>query len=184
MRIISGKFRGRRLKGPKGTELRPTGDRLRETLFDILGPGIEGAVVLDAFAGTGAVGLEALSRGAREVVFIESNAEAARLIRQNLAICGISTGYRLVNQDAFSALRLLGRKDFSADIAFFDPPYEFEPYGDLLDIIFRKGIAGESSRCILEHHSKAPVPEAGLGYRRTRTVRQSDKCLSFYEKVL
>jgi len=182
MRIIAGRLRGRRLKGPRGLELRPTGDRLKETLFDILGPAIEGTVVLDVFAGTGSVGLEALSRGAREVVFIESNQEAARLIRQNLAICGISSGFRLVNQDAFPALRLLGRGDFSADIVFLDPPYEFEPYGDLLDIIFRRGIAGESSRCIVEHHSKAAIPEAGPGYERTRVVRQSDKCLSFYEK--
>ena len=182
MRIITGKYRGRRLKAPKGIDLRPTGDRLKETLFDILGAGAEGAVVLDVFAGTGSIGLEALSRGAREVVFIESNPKAARLIRQNLAICGISSGFRLVNQDAFSALRLLGREDFTADVVFLDPPYEFEPYDDLLDIIFRRGIAGESSRCIVEHHSKAPIPEAGPGYQRTRVVRQSDKCLSFYEK--
>jgi 16S rRNA (guanine(966)-N(2))-methyltransferase RsmD len=139
-------------------------------------------VVLDVFAGTGAVGLEALSRGARDVVFIESGAEAVRLIRQNLTICGISSGYRLVNQDAFSALRFLGRENFSAGITFLDPPYEWELYGDLLGIIFGKGIANESSRCILEHHSKASVPEAGPGYRRIRIVCQSDKCLSFYER--
>lgn len=180
MRIIAGKYRGRRLKGPKGTALRPTGDRFRETLFDILGPGVEGSVVLDAFAGTGAVGLEALSRGAREVVFIESSPEASRLIRQNLAICGVSSGYRLLHQDAFSALRLLGREGFTADMSFLDPPYEWEPYRDLLDIIFRMGIARGSSQCILEHHSKAPLPDGGRGYRRSRIVCQSDKCLSFY----
>jgi 16S rRNA (guanine966-N2)-methyltransferase len=180
MRIITGKYRGRRLKGPKGSSLRPTGDRLRETLFDILGASVEGAVVLDAFAGTGAVGIEALSRGAREVVFIESDTEACRLIQQNLAICGISGGFRLVQRDAFPALRLLGREGFSANVSFLDPPYEWEPYGDLLDIIFRMGIARDESRCIIEHHSKATIPEAGQGYRRTRIVCQSDKCLSFF----
>jgi len=180
MRIIAGEFRGRRLKGPRDTALRPTGDRLKETLFDILGPRVTGSVFADVFAGTGSIGLEALSRGAREVVFVESNPEAARLIRRNLEICGVSSGFRVLRQEAFSSLRSLGREGFAADTVFLDPPYNFEPYADLLDIIFRTAIAREGSVCIIEHHAKAHVPEQGPGYSRFRIVAQSDKRLSFY----
>src|SRR5579863_6554295 len=99
MRIISGKYRGRQLQTLKGGKLRPTSDQLRETLFDVLGPGIVGARFLDAYAGSGAVGLEALSRGASEVVFIEHHRAAATLIRQNLDALEITSGYRLVTRD-------------------------------------------------------------------------------------
>jgi 16S rRNA (guanine966-N2)-methyltransferase len=180
MRIISGKYRGRRLKTPRGNDLRPTGNRLKETLFDILGQSIDGAMFLDVFAGTGAIGLEAISRGADEVLFIESNPEAVRLIRSNLALCGVKGGYRLLDREAFASLRSLGRSGFSADITFMDPPYDWEPYRDLLDIVFRIGITGGGSQAILEHHSKSAVPDSGPQYRLSRRVRQSDKCLSFY----
>jgi 16S rRNA (guanine966-N2)-methyltransferase len=180
MRIISGKMRGRTLNGPRGLELRPTGDRLKETLFNILGQRIGGSVFLDVFAGTGSIGIEALSRGAGEVLFIENSPEAVRLIRKNLEICGIRSGYRLVAQDVFATLRQLGRQDFHADIVFFDPPYIFTPYPDLLDIIFRMGIISGNALCIIEHHAKADVPESGTGYERFRTVKQGDKRLSFF----
>src|SRR5512147_706942 len=130
MRVISGKYRGRRLKGPEGMELRPTGDRLKETLFNILGPGIQDGVVLDVFGGTGAIGIEAISRGAREVVFIESSAAAHRLILHNLQTCRIEGGYRILQQDVFAALRFLARQGLKANLAFFDPPYDWKPYQD------------------------------------------------------
>ena len=180
MRIISGKFRGRTLKGPSGENVRPTGDRLRETLFDILGGEIRGAVLLDVFAGTGAVGLEAISRGAREVVFIERRSDGSRLIRQNIELCGVKTGYRILQQDAFTALRFLSHEGFKPDVAFLDPPYDWKPYRDLLEIIFKQGLARRDSRIIIEHHRKAALPPAGEGYHRIRLVRQGDHCLSFY----
>ncbi len=182
MRIISGTLRGRILKGPRGTELRPTGDRLKETLFDVLGCRVAGSVFMDVFAGTGSIGIEAHSRGAKDVLFIESDSEAIRLIRRNLEICGIQSGFRLLPQEAFGALRQLGRQEFSADLLFFDPPYRFTPYRDLLDIVFRMGIASDDSLCIIEHHAKAGVPESGPGYSLLRTIRQSDKQLSFYRR--
>ena len=181
MRIISGRFRGRKLKGPRGTDLRPTGDRLKETLFDILGPEVRGAVVLDVFAGSGAIGLEGLSRGAREAVFIESNRDAAQLIRTNLELCAVTSGYRILQGDVFTSLRTLGRSGFKADIAFLDPPYQWGPYGDLLETLFCSGIAAKASRVVVEHHHKDELPESGRGFRRVRIVRQSDKCLSFFE---
>lgn len=164
-------------------DLRPTGDRLKEALFNILAPKVAGSRVLDVFAGTGAIGLEALSRGAQEVVFIESSREAVHLIRQNLALCGITTGFRILPGDVFTALRTIAREVFEADIVFLDPPYHWRPYCDLLEILFGFGIAKPGSRVVIEHHRKSIVPESGKGFRCVRTVRQSDKCLSFYQSV-
>jgi len=182
MRVISGKYKGRRLKGPIGTELRPTGDRLKETLFNVFGPNIGGAAVLDVFGGTGAIGIEALSRGAREVIFIENSTAGERLIRQNLRLCGVGSGYRILQQDVFKALRFLSRQGFHADIVFFDPPYNWEPYRDLIEITFNKDLLSERGKAVVEHHRKALLPEAGEGYRRFRIVRQGDHCLSFYSR--
>jgi 16S rRNA (guanine966-N2)-methyltransferase len=180
MRIIAGELRGRKLRSPRGLDLRPTADRLKQTLFDILGPGVRGAVFLDVFAGTGSIGLEAISRGAGEVVFIECDAEGARLIRQNIELCGVIGGYRLVQQDAFSALRQLARGGFSMDVAFLDPPYDFKPYGDLLDIVFKLGLAPQGARVVIEHDRCAVLPASGERYHRTRIVRQGSHYLSFF----
>ena len=181
MRVISGKYRGRKLNGPSGMELRPTGDRLKETIFNVLGTGVSGAVMLDVFGGSGAIGIEALSRGARQAVFIENAANACRLIRRNVELCGISSGYRIVKQEAFMALRALAREGFKANIVFFDPPYDFKPYGDLLEIVFSRGLLTQPARVVIEHQRKADLPESGNGYRRSRVIKQGDHCLSFYE---
>ncbi len=180
MRVISGLYKGRKLRGPRGLDLRPTGDRLKETVFNILGPGLQDSVFVDAFSGTGSIGIEALSRGARRVIFIESGKEGISLIRQNLDLCGITAGFRVVSQDIFPALRSLGREGFSADTVYLDPPYGWRPYKDLIDTLVAVSIVGPSSSVILEHHRKSDVPEAGPGYQLTRRVRQGDNCLSFY----
>lgn len=135
---------------------------------------------MDVFAGTGAIGLEAISRGARETVFIESSADCIRLIRQNLALCGVKPGCRLIQQDVFFALRLLAREKFSPDIAFFDPPYNWKPYGDLLKTFFNLGLAHEATRVVIEHDRSSVLPEFGDRFQQTRVVRQSNHCLSFY----
>jgi len=180
MRIIAGEFRGRRLRSPRGFEVRPTSDRLRETLFDILGTQVRDAVVLDGFAGTGAIGLEAISRGAREVLFIEQSAAACRLIRQNLDLCGLTDGHQVFQGEAMRCLRLLGRAGFIADFVFLDPPYRWQRYSDLVDILFRMNIVRPGVPVVLEHRDKSAVPEVGEGYGRVRLVRQGSQCLSFY----
>lgn len=162
-------------------EIRPTGDRLKESLFNILGPRTAGAVMLDVFGGTGSIGIEAISRGADEVAFIESSSAAQKLILRNIKSCGIEGGYRLISQDAFTALRAMIRKGFHPDIVFFDPPYDFKPYADLLGLAFDKRLLSPGGRAIIEHHRKALLPESGAMYAKTRVVRQGDHCLSFYE---
>jgi 16S rRNA (guanine(966)-N(2))-methyltransferase RsmD len=163
-------------------EIRPTGDRLKETLFNILSSRVSDSVMLDVFGGGGAIGIEALSRGAREAVFIESAEVGCRLIRHNLKLCGIKAGYRILQQDVFMALRFLARQGFKANIVFFDPPYDWKPYRDLLEITFTRGLLAEPSRVVIEHYCKAFLPETGEGYRRSRVLRQGDHCLSFYEE--
>jgi 16S rRNA (guanine966-N2)-methyltransferase len=181
MRVISGKYKGRQLKGPDDWEIRPTGDRLKETLFNILGPGIAGSAMLDVFGGTGAAGIAALSRGAREVAFIESSPVAQRLILRNIHLCGIETGYRILQQDVFMALRALARHGLRVDVVFFDPPYDWKPYRDLLEIIFDRRLLSDHGRAVVEHHRKSLLPDSGERYQRRRIVRQGDHCLSFYE---
>jgi 16S rRNA (guanine(966)-N(2))-methyltransferase RsmD len=164
-------------------DTRPTGDRLKETLFNILGSSVREAVVLDVFGGSGAIGIEAVSRGARQVICIEIAEAACRLIRRNLELCGIKAGYRLMKQDVFAAMRLLGRQGFKANIVFFDPPYDFEPYNDLLDITFTRGLLARPAHVVIEHHRKASLPDSGNGYRRSRLLSQGDHCLSFYAEL-
>ena len=162
--------------------VRPTGDRLKETLFNILGSSVRDSRFLDVFAGTGAIGLEALSRGAREVVFIESSTEGERLIRANLQLCGITAGFQLMSYDVFKALRFLSRTGRGFANVFLDPPYEWRPYRDLLEIVFRSELVTANATVVVEHHRKAILPESEPDYHRTRIVQQSDKCLSFYQE--
>ena len=124
MRIISGQYRGLILKTLKGGKLRPTSEQLRETLFDVLGPAVEGSRFLDAYAGSGAVGLEALSRGAREVVFIEHHRPAVELIRENLRALKIASGFRLLTSAVLATLERLSEENEPFDFVFLDPPYD------------------------------------------------------------
>src|SRR5271167_4088638 len=126
MRIIAGQFRSRPMKSLPGMELRPTSDRLRETLFNVLASArtMEGSVWLDLFAGTGAVGIEALSRGARQVYFVESERKHARLVRENLQALKITEGFEVYESDVASALRSLDGSGVLCDFGFIDPPYQ------------------------------------------------------------
>jgi len=123
MRVIAGQFKGRRLNAPSWEGLRPTSDKLRETLFNIVAPRIEGARVLDGFAGTGALGVEALSRGASHVTFIEADGRAAALIAENLAVCGVRDGYTIERGDLATVLRRLPA-EATFDVVLLDPPYD------------------------------------------------------------
>src|SRR6185295_4391874 len=126
MRVIAGALKGRRLKSPTWERLRPTSDRLRETLFNVLAPRIAGSRVLDAYAGTGAVGIEAISRGARHVTFVESDRRAQALIAENLAACGIESGYAIIRETVARAIDDCGATK-AFEIVLLDPPYDQEP---------------------------------------------------------
>jgi len=206
MRIISGTFRGLTLRTLKGANLRPTSDQLRETLFDVLGPQVAGSRFLDAYAGSGAVGLEALSRGAREVVFIEHHRPAVELIRKNLAALGIESGFRLMTSPVLDALSRLHEELAAFDFVFLDPPYdEVREYHHALRQLARSAFLTPNSLVVVEHSRRTfleesygrpaaqspPVPklgEAGLRaagrLRRTRQIRHGDAQLAFYLRVV
>jgi 16S rRNA (guanine(966)-N(2))-methyltransferase RsmD len=172
MRIIAGEFRSRRLKSIPGAATRPTPDRLRETLFDILGPRIAGATFLDAYAGTGAVGMEALSRGAAHAFFLERHHGALEAIRQNLASLGLEARATVV-----AGLVLLTLPKHPADIVFLDPPYELErEYAAVLEALS----AAPPALIVVQHSIRQALGDVYGVLRRTRIVKQGDNALSFY----
>jgi 16S rRNA (guanine966-N2)-methyltransferase len=185
MRVIAGKFRSRQLKSLKGMALRPTSDRLRETLFNVLADGVVGASFVDVFAGTGAVGIEALSRGAREVVFIEKYGPAATLIKKNLESLGVVAGTRILAVDAVHGLEVLGKAKAndgkSLDIVYVDPPYgNLEDYDRVLTCLGFETLLGDGGLVIAEHRRNLELPEKLGGLHRVRVLRQGDAVLSFY----
>jgi 16S rRNA (guanine966-N2)-methyltransferase len=187
MRVIAGKYRSRILKSLKGDALRPTSDRLRETLFNILGAAVAGSRFLDIFAGTGAVGIEALSRGAAEAIFVENHAPAAKLIRRNLDSLGVTQAATILQADALTALeKLTARYAASAagiDFVFLDPPYAaHDDYLHSLEFLSSNSAAflAPDALIIFEHHRKFSLPEKSGGLARTRLLKQGDAALSFY----
>jgi len=182
MRIIAGKFRSRQLRSLKGLTLRPTSDRLRETLFNILGPRVEGSRFLDLFAGTGALGIEAISRGAISAVFVENHPAAVRLIRENLASLEIKAEARVISSSVNPALEKLQKERAAAfDFIFLDPPYANEKdYEATLRVLENSSLIAKSTIVIAEHHKSFGLPASRGQFERVRVLRQGDAALSFY----
>jgi 16S rRNA (guanine966-N2)-methyltransferase len=181
MRVIAGKYRSRPLKGPGSLRVRPTSDRLRETLFNVLGPAIADSYFLDLFAGTGAVGIEAISRGARDVFFVESDDKAAKLIRDNLASLDIRGGAEVIEADAVHGLEKLAARRLIADFIFLDPPYEdTDEYFKVLEFLDASRLIAPRGIVIVEHDCSVELPERFDRLEYIRQIGQSDTVLSFY----
>jgi 16S rRNA (guanine(966)-N(2))-methyltransferase RsmD len=188
MRVIAGTFRSRQLKTLKGNALRPTSDRLRETLFNVLAGRVLDSRFLDLFAGTGAVGIEALSRGARESVFVESHAPAAALIRKNLASLEIQSGARVLPLDVLRGLEKLAAEPASSatsfDLIYLDPPYAAtEDYRRVLSFLGAAKFLSPTSIVIAEHRYTFHLPETVGNLQRVRILRQGDASLTFYRLI-
>ena len=182
-RIIGGQGKGRRLKAPKGLATRPTGARVRQTLFDILAPWLPGCRFLDAFAGAGAVGLEALSRGAALVVLVDAAADAVAAMRTNASMLANTGGrVRIVRQDARVALAAFADAQERFDVVYLDPPYQSDVYEASLEQAGRGGLLAEHGVVVAEHFHKRALPERIGGLTRSREVRVGDHCLSFYRR--
>jgi 16S rRNA (guanine966-N2)-methyltransferase len=179
MRIIAGSLKGRRLKAPSWEGLRPTSDKLRETLFNIVGARIRGARVLDGYAGTGALGLEAISRGATHVTFVECDRRAQALIADNVAHCGITEGYAIIRDSLDRALSDLIGVEF--DVVLLDPPYE-QPASDAIVEAGRH--VARNGLLVAEHAKRRDVPPGAETLVRTRQVISGDSALSFFEHRL
>jgi 16S rRNA (guanine966-N2)-methyltransferase len=184
MRIIAGKYRGRKLKSPPSLQTRPTSDRLRETLFNILASRIKGGRFLDLCAGSGAVGIEALSRGAVHATFVDQSRRMCALIEANLDELGVDDEEReVVCSEASAFLRRLIRKEPPRpDIVFFDPPYATD-YEVVLERLGDKegALSATGAIVVVEHHKKKELKEEFGAIRRSRSLKQGDSCLSFYE---
>jgi 16S rRNA (guanine(966)-N(2))-methyltransferase RsmD len=179
MRVIAGSLKGRRLKAPDWDGLRPTSDKLRETLFNILAPRIAGARVVDAYAGTGAVGIEALSRGAAEVTFVEQDRRAQALIAENLARCGIATGYNIVRAGALRAFQSLDT-DAAFDVILLDPPYAAGD-AEVAGVLAAAGAhVAANGVVVLERGRRRPAPDTAGNLLRSRDVISGASALTFY----
>lgn len=182
-RIIAGRGRGRRLKSPAGLATRPTGGRVRQTLFDILAPEVAGCRFLDAFAGSGAVGLEALSRGAAKVVLVDESRAAIQAIRANARALAVGGGeVEIFQQDARTALAALADQGRRFDIVYLDPPWAGDLYEPLLSALGAGRLLTADGLVVAEHFHKRALPETIGGLEQVRMVRVGDHRLSFYRR--
>jgi len=187
MRVIAGKFRSRTLHSIRGLDIRPTSDRLRETLFDVLTAAnpdaLAGSVWIDLFAGTGAVGIEAISRGAATAYFVESSRRARQLIDVNLKSLGVSHGYEVLEKHSLQAIAELEGREIRADFIFVDPPYRLrEAYRKVLEKLADSDLSRHA--LVIAEHEKRFDPGSGFGlFERTRKLEQGDAVLSFYRKA-
>jgi len=178
MRVISGKFRSRHLKGTPPPGIRPTSDKLKETIFNILGPSVQGATFLDGCAGLGGIGIEAISRGAAFVYFVEQSRKACQIIRENLRTLEVQEGFRILEMDLVRSLDLL---DAPLDLAFVDPPYDRE---DLYDACLKRfgtvPLLAPAGLLIIEHSKRKEMPHSAGNLQKIRSLVQGDAALAFY----
>jgi 16S rRNA (guanine966-N2)-methyltransferase len=183
MRVIAGQYRGRTLRSPPSMQVRPTSDRLRETLFNVLAPRIAETRFLDLCAGSGAVGIEALSRGAQHVTFVDRSRKMCGLIESNLDLCGVPeelTEVVLAEAAEFLRRAHLRGTPLRWDIVFFDPPYAMD-YGPVLALFGKGELLAPDGVLVVEHHHKKDLKDEVGELRRWRVLKQGDSSLSFYE---
>jgi 16S rRNA (guanine(966)-N(2))-methyltransferase RsmD len=186
VRIIAGTLRSRSLQAPPGLATRPTSDRLRETLFNVLAPRIKGAAFLDLYAGSGAVGMEALSRGADQVTFVERAPVALAVLRGNLTKLGLTAGFRIQSSSVGAYLRRAqtgSKPELAFDVVFLDPPYDAaQEYAATLNLLgaVQAGLLAVGALVIAEHRRKERLEERYGSLERRRLLEQGDASLSFY----
>ncbi len=182
MRIVAGTAKGRALAGPKQTSMhiRPTADRVRETIFNMLGQFLDGQAVLDLYAGTGALGLEALSRGAGRAVLVDQDREAQALCRENTDHLGFTRQVELLAQPAARALEALGRRGERFELIFADPPYAARVVETVLDGVVGAGVLAPSGMVVVEHDKREAAPDTHGGLTREDQRRFGDTLVSFY----
>ncbi|MDD2510128.1 MAG: 16S rRNA (guanine(966)-N(2))-methyltransferase RsmD [Syntrophomonas sp.] len=181
MRVIGGIARGRHLKAPPGMNTRPITDRIKESLFNIIASGIEGATLLDLFAGSGSVGIEALSRRAKWVGFIDNKREAVNTIKANLDNCGFSGNYEIFRNDVFKAVEMLRRRGLHFDYIYVDPPFTKVKIFDLIiDVLDKAELLDEKGIVIIRTPRKKSLPESLDRLERYRLNHYGESSLHYY----
>ncbi len=181
MRVISGKYRGINLSGPEGSDTRPTSDRVKEALFNILMWEMDESIFLDLFAGTGGVGIEALSRNAKKVVFVDFDNRALRILKNNLGKIKGNENFEVFHKDAFSAVDILSSLSKTFDIIFLDPPYGMNDTLGLIENIFDREIIAKYGKIIVEHDKRNEMPEKIRGLLRLKQKKYGNTVLTIYE---
>jgi 16S rRNA (guanine(966)-N(2))-methyltransferase RsmD len=180
IRIIAGSAKGLLIKVPQGKNVRPTTDRVREALFNMLAPRIEGSRFLDLFAGTGANGLEALSRGAAECLFVEAHGPTLSLIAENAEALSLSSKAHRQCLDLTKGLARISGADAGYDIIFADPPYDFKDYLLILEQLAEGGLVRPSGTIVIEHSVRVDLPEEVDALKQVRTCRYGETALTFF----
>lgn len=180
MRIVGGALKGRRLVAPKGRGVRPTLEMVREAVFDVLGPRIAGARVLDLFAGSGAMGIEALSRGAIHAVWCDAESRAIEAIRTNLDRLGVGKQGQVLQMTGRAAMQYLERKGREFDLVFLDPPYEGGHYEEMLLALSRSALLVDGGRVCVEHPKRIDLPPVFGSLNQDRQRRYGDTCVTYY----
>lgn len=183
MRVISGTRKGHRLKSPKGSNIRPTEDRIKESLFNILGVIDEEAIILDGFGGTGSIGIEFLSRGAKFCYFVDNSIDSINLIRDNLTHTKFLDQSKLIKRDFFKALRFLKGQGINFNYIYLDPPFRQDGYIDkLLENINRKDVLAEDGLIIIEHETELSMEDEIYDFIKVDSRNYGSKTISFYKE--
>ncbi len=183
MRVISGERKGMPLKAVNGMTTRPTTDKVKESLFNIIGPYFDGGIVLDLFAGSGGLGIESLSRGMDKAIFIEKDGRAFQNLKENITKCRYEDRSEAYRNDATRALKILIKKEVQADLIFLDPPYKKHQYYEMVNDIVSNGVISKEGTIVCEHDTELDLPVAFLNFHKVREEKYGNTIISFYRLV-
>jgi 16S rRNA (guanine966-N2)-methyltransferase len=181
MRVVSGDLKGRILKAVPGTSTRPTTDKVKESLFNMIGPYFTGGTGLDLFAGSGGLGIEALSRGLEKVIFVDRDGKAIHIVNENLKSCGLENKAEVYRNDAVRALKAIQKRDITFNFIFLDPPYKKQQLVKLLEIIANEKLIHEDGLVVCEHASDIQLPESIGGLKQVRNEKYGIIGITLYE---
>lgn len=179
--MISGKAKGRPLKAVPGMGTRPTTDKVKEAIFSMIGPYFDGGAALDLFAGTGGLGIEALSRGMERAVFIDMEPRSIEVVRENLKACGLSERAEVYRNEAGRALKALAKREARFDLVFLDPPYKLKTADKLMEDMHQLGLLERRAVVLVEHGSEHRYPEAFGPFRCRRLAEYGETAVAIYD---
>ena len=182
MRVISGSAKGHVLKAVPGQSTRPTTDKVKEAIFSMIGPYFDGGIVLDLFAGTGGLGIEALSRGMDQAIFVDTNQESIRVVRHNLSVTNLSEQSEVYRNDAQRALKALIKRNLTFHLVMIDPPYKMRVIESIIQLLHNGNLLNHKAIIVCEHDSKVELPLEIADIRVIRNTVYGDTAITVYEK--
>ncbi|MEK3882088.1 16S rRNA (guanine(966)-N(2))-methyltransferase RsmD [Paenibacillus sp. PL2-23] len=184
MRVIAGAARGRALKAVPGTNTRPTTDKVKEAIFSMIGPYFDGGIALDLFAGTGGLGIEAWSRGAERVIFVDKEKISLDIIRHNVKAVGAESAAEIYKNDAERALKALAKRGIQFSMVFLDPPYRMTTMDEVMAELAEKGMLAEDATVVVEHDASHGYPEELAAFQQIRHAQYGDTAVTIYRYIM